>query len=73
MINWVFVGKKHHVRFRHLFHKSIGVWMHPLTGFDIGSFDDYLQVPDGVAMSDYLLENYGQEAHDMIRNIIAGV
>jgi len=42
-----------------------GYW-NAFLGFDIVKFDKHLNVPDYVSLSDFLLEEYSQEAHDLV-------
>lgn len=59
---------------RDKFQRTFGVplhrFMHPLFGFDVIAFDDFLKTPDGQSTHDYLLEKFGQEADALIESLI---
>jgi hypothetical protein len=59
-------------KFNDTFHRTlIPDFFNRLTGFDIIKFDDeVLQSPDGKSCADVLLENYSQEAHDLIVSLL---
>ena len=56
------------------FQLSFGVplhrFMHPLLGFDIVSFDEFLKTPDGVSTHDYLKQKFGEDALALIERLI---
>jgi len=56
--------------FQRTFGKTLHKYMHPLFGFDIIAFDDFLQTPDGTSTHDYLLQKYGQAALDLVERLI---
>lgn len=70
MKNWVNVGKQHHAEFRRIFNQSMVKYMHPIFGFNVILFDDWLKTPDGTSTADFLKEKYGQRAHDLIFSLI---
>ena len=57
-------------RFQNTFKISMTRFMHPLTGFDIFRFDDWLGTPKGVSIHDYLLEKYGKDAVALLESCI---
>ena len=59
--------------FRQIFGADIGQFMHPVFGFDIVKFDDFVGTPGGVSLADYLLSKYGIEAHRLISTLIGGI
>ena len=46
-------------------------WQDNIFGFDIVVFDEWLKVPDGISMNDYILQKYGQEGVDVINALLA--
>jgi len=60
----------HNRDFLRIFNMSLSSFFSPIVGFDVIGFDDYLQVPDGTSTAEYVLENYGQEALDLLSNLI---
>jgi hypothetical protein len=38
-------------------------------GYDIGKFDTFLQVPDGVSMKEHVTEKYGEEGLFLVEKI----
>lgn len=64
---------KYYAQFKQIFGISILTFLDLFTGFDIVRFDEkFLQTPDGQSTADCLLERYGQEAHNLISNLIMG-
>jgi len=45
-------------------------YMHPLWGFDVIRFDDWLKTPDGQSTHELLLEKYGQAADNLVERLI---
>ena len=45
-------------------------FMHPLFGFGVVAFDEWLGTPDGISTHDYLLKTKGQAAVTLIYNLI---
>lgn len=43
--------------------------MHPQAGLDICWLDDYLQVPDGVSLKDFITQKYGKRAAEIIHKL----
>ena len=41
-----------------------------VTGFDVVTFDEWLEVPDGVSTNDHLVAKWGQDATDLIWSLI---
>ncbi len=39
-------------------------------GFDIIKFDDFLAVPSGQSTDGFLLDNYGEDARDLIKGLL---
>ena len=52
------------------FGKPIDQFMHPLFGFDVIAFDEWLQTPDGTSTADHILNKYGQQAVDLCFRLI---
>ena len=46
-------------------------FMHPLLGFDVVAFDDWLGTPDGISTSDHILAKYGEPARELVFKLIA--
>lgn len=41
-----------------------------VIGFDIVSFDDFLEVPDGMSMAKHLQEQYGPDAVALVKRLV---
>ena len=56
------------------FQQTFGVpltrFMHPLFGFDVITFDEWLGTPDGTSTADYILSTKGQPALTLIESLI---
>ena len=57
-------------QFQQIFGLSLGKFMHPLFGFDIVAFDEWLGTPDGISLRDHLLSTKGQDAVSLIESLI---
>ena len=55
----IFRGKAHLMSF-----------MHPLLGFDVVKFDDWLKPPDGTSTEDFIKQQYGPEAVALMHKLI---
>lgn len=42
-----------------------------MLGFDVIKFDDYLNPPDGTSTYDHIVTNYGEDAAQMIKSLLA--
>ena len=60
----------HRLNFRHTFGRELTAFMHPLLGFDVIAFDDYLKTPDGQSTNDFITEKYGEAACEMIHALL---
>lgn len=49
---------------------QLGRYMHPLFGFDVVRFDQMIQPKDGESTKDKVEREYGQEAVDLIMELI---
>ncbi len=66
--------KKHYYAFRSTFKVSLErFWINNLIGFDFIKFDDYLQIPEDISMRDFIADNYGDDAMNMVFDLIVGV
>ena len=45
-------------------------FMHPLFGFDVIEFDDWLGTPDGKSSHEFIIEKFGKEADELVEKII---
>lgn len=45
-------------------------WTDNLLGFDVIRFDEWLKPPDGTSTSQHIIDKYGEEAEQMIRNLL---
>jgi hypothetical protein len=57
-------------RFAEVFKVRMGRFMHPLFGFDVIAFDDWVRVPEGVSLHDEILKRWGREAEELICQIV---
>ena len=51
--------------FQITFKQSLHQFFHPLFGFDVVAFDEWLQTPDGMSTADCVIQKYGQNAADL--------
>ena len=51
------------------FGKSILRFYHPFFGFDVGKFDDFLKVPDGISQAQHIRDKYGAEWEARIKKL----
>jgi len=59
------------IRFRNIFKVKLSeFWINNLLGFDIVKFDEYLDTPDGVSMSEHIEQVYGEAAHAIVSDLI---
>ena len=56
--------------FHDIFKKPLNFFYDDITGFDLIKLDDWLKVPDGQSMENFILEKYGKEAVSLIRRLI---
>lgn len=56
--------------FRRVFGISLSRFMHPLFGFDVVRFDEWIGTPDGVSLSGYLTSKYGDAARTLVEELI---
>jgi hypothetical protein len=59
-----------HAQFYDTFGVSIGHFMDMMLGFDIVAFDKHLGTPDGTSTKDFITEKYGDEATQLIEDLI---
>ena len=52
------------------FGRSLDDFMHPLLGFDVVKFDEFIVPPDGVSLSDFLAKKYGEDARVLVQNLL---
>lgn len=57
-------------KFQNTFGIPLTRFMHPLFGFDVVSFDSWLNVPDGVSTADHILATKGQEALTLVEVLL---
>ena len=62
---------KYSETFFNIFGISLFRFMHPLFGFDIISFDKWLNTPDGTSTSIFIREKFGVEAQILISDLIS--
>jgi hypothetical protein len=60
------VGQK----FKRIFNRSLHTFWDPLTGFDAIKFDDWLKPEAGTSTRDAVLSRYGEEALNLIENLM---
>ena len=59
------------VEFQLTFGAPLHRFMHPLLGFDIVSFDEFIVTPDGMSTHDNLKQKFGEDALALIERLIA--
>ena len=73
--DWFVANKRLEVsnseKFKRLFNRKLHDFMDIRTGFDIVKFDETIGTPDDVSMQAFVLENYGQDAVDLIKKLIS--
>ena len=63
--------QKYASKFKSTFGVQLGVYLHPLYGFDVVGFDaSVIQPPDGVSTKDIVQERYGDEAVELVVELI---
>lgn len=63
--------KRNYEPFRNIFKVKLSeFWINNLLGFDIVKFDEYLDTPDGVSMSEHIEQVYGEAAHAIVSDLI---
>lgn len=63
--------KRNYDPFRNIFKVKLSVfWINNLLGFDIVKFDEYIETPDGVSMSEHIEQVYGEVAHAIVSDLI---
>jgi len=72
------VGKNHRLEMKHgyAFRRVFGVSLHKYlsiaTGFDVVAFDDeIIKAEDGVSTADAIKRDYGDDALNMVRELIS--
>jgi hypothetical protein len=58
-------------RFLKMFHWSLRTFWHVHTGFDVIKFDKEIRTPSGKSTYIWAMEKYGDEAADIMRDLIA--
>ena len=61
---------KYSSKFKQFFGASLGNFLHPIYGFEIIKFDGLIQPPDGVSTKDVVHERYGEEAVQLVLELI---
>tara|TARA_Y100000310_G_scaffold292109_1_gene320594 strand:+ start:251 stop:478 length:228 start_codon:yes stop_codon:yes gene_type:complete len=56
--------------FKLIFNVDIRKFLNPILGFDLVSFEKYLQVPDSPSIQDFIRENYGESAVQLVKNCL---
>lgn len=63
--------KRNYHPFTNIFKVKLSVfWINNLLGFDIVKFDEYIETPDGVSMSEHIEQVYGEVAHAIVSDLI---
>ena len=63
--------KRNYHPFRNIFKVKLSeFWINNLLGFDIVKFDEYIETPDGVSMSEHIEQVYGEVAHAIVSDLI---
>jgi len=57
-------------QFQQVFGAPLSKFMHPLFGFDIVRFDEWLKTPDGTSTADYLKQTKGETGYNLIASLI---
>jgi hypothetical protein len=61
--------KEQEMLFKKYFKKDIRKFYN-MFGFDIVEFDEFLSVPDETSIDNYLTENYGRDARNLVLDLI---
>lgn len=56
--------------FESMFKLSFDDYWDTMSGFDICKFDDDIKCPDGISLKDFLTEQYGEKASNLIEILI---
>lgn len=57
-------------QFQIYFNVPLHRFWHPILGFDIVKFNDWLSVPDNISIRDYLTDKYSKEVSDFIAELV---
>ncbi|OGC94154.1 MAG: hypothetical protein A2W25_12280 [candidate division Zixibacteria bacterium RBG_16_53_22] len=57
-------------KFMHIFNVPLTRWMHPLYGFDIGAFDDWIKTPADISLRDHIFNIYGDEGVQIVLGVL---
>jgi hypothetical protein len=57
-------------QFLRFFGRSLATYWNAFLGFDNVKLDKHLNVPEDESLSNFLLEHYGQEAHDLVETLV---
>ena len=62
--------EKYYRQFKNTFGIPLADFFDNLFGFDVVGFDDWLGTPDGISMRDHIISEYGQEAVDIVLELL---
>jgi hypothetical protein len=57
-------------KFSNIFGINLGQFFTLILGFDIVTFDKFLQVPDGISTKQYITDKYGGEAVKVVEGLL---
>ena len=60
---------KYGMEFRTIVGEPLNKYLHPMTGFDLPAFDDFIQTPDDISMCEHVESLYGKNAVKLIKKI----
>jgi hypothetical protein len=68
----IILYKKYGRQFQSIFAMPVHKFLHPIFGFDVIRFDEFLRVPDGTSTKHFIEKKYGNEAVKLIQELIRG-
>ena len=69
MKNYILLHKDKEMVFRSIFKFPLRPFL-DIFGFDIVKFDEHIKTPDGVSMSEWVKEKFGDEGVKLIEELI---
>jgi len=62
--------KAYYLEFESIFNIPLNKFFDNIFGLDIVEFDTWLNTPDGTSTSDYIINTYGIEANQIIKELL---
>lgn len=59
-----------YMKFQSTFNIPLKTYWDKMFAFDVIGFDDFLETPDGTSTKDWILEKYGQDAVNLVLDLL---